>query len=213
MKSARYKKVIFSGVLVILASVMIAIYVFWFNQKCPSYTCLTFPEKNLWQVSDTYTSTDTSWKGLITAPKYSIRLYKVGNVSETSAEQFSKINTMTIDGLFDTARNPYVGVISDRIVCPDYLKPVEEDVTSKLGVDIHLIYSFLDGRMQYGACNDNEVSKKVVSGTFYCKNTSEWYQIEVIYSMNSDLKKDYLRNLFLDAGCQRPSVNTGKLLP
>jgi hypothetical protein len=195
LRSLLYLPIII-GVLTIL--IIIPTY---FNHTCGSYSCLSFPDKNIWKVKDIYEDNKYTWRGLLIHPNYLVRLYKQGNTTSDNADEFTKVTSMKINGLFDTAKSPYAGEISDKIVCPDNLKPLEEDIVSKTGTKIHFITSFLNDRMQYGACTENQIAYKVFSGMFFCPNVSEWYQIEIIVSIKNNTDLDIYKSLFLNVGC------------
>lgn len=181
--------------------VVITIYIYNLKFKCAGYSCLIFPDNNLWTVKEKYEETKFSWRGLFTHPKYVVRLYKVGNISAQQAEEFTKVSTMKISGLFDVARSPYAGEISDKIICSGKLRPEEGDITAKSGIQIHYYSSFLNDRLQYGACTEGQISHKVFSGMFYCKKLSEWYHIELIVPIQTALDNDAYKVMFYNTGC------------
>lgn len=199
--------------ILIILFIMIITSILNARNSCTSFNCLVFPEMNLWKVGDVYKSDKTSWEGLVNHPKYQIRINKVSGASLNDSEEFSKIVTMNIKGLFDTARSPYAGEISDKITCPENLIPKEEEFDSKFGTKIKYISTYLNDRLQYGACTENQIRYRSYVGMFYCSEIKEWYKLELIAPNTSDLDSSYFRSLFLEAGCQRPSINTGRLLP
>jgi len=200
---------------IFLVALLTIIIVIVFNIKfnCNSFACLVFPEKNLWTIKEKYEETKYSWKGLLTHPDYLVRLYKIGNVDTQKATEFTKITTMKIEGLFDKARSPYPGGISDKIVCSDKFIPIAENFKSKADIQINYMSAYLNDRLLYGGCTENQITYKVYSGMFYCSNVSEWYQIEIIVPFKSRSDDDIYRNLFFRVDCQRPSINTGRLFP
>ena len=168
---------------------------------CDKYNCLSFPGKAGWKLTDVYSDTETGWHGMLSSPDYKVRLSTAKNVDADAANELTKTTLMSIKGLFDTAKNPYAGAISDKIVCPDYLKPNEDTLTAKSGVKISYIQSYLNDRLQYGACTENQISSKVYTGIFYCANTKEWYQIDVITPKDEAKSDSYFKDLFTNAGC------------
>lgn len=199
---------------VIVIVILILVGLFYSTKlSCHTYSCLEFPEKNLWKVSDTFESNKSLWRGVVKHPDYLIRLYKVGGVKPENAEEYTKINLMNIKGLFDTAKSPYAGVISDKITCSEELQPKESVFENKFGIKVNYMISYLNDRFQYGACTESQIKYKVFNGTFYCKNVNEWYQIEVIVDKDKASDESVYEDLFINANCHRPSVNTGKLLP
>jgi hypothetical protein len=165
-----------------------------------------FPGKNNWKTEEVYDNQKYLWRGMIALPNYRIRIYKLGNVDAEKASDFTKITEMATEGLFDTAKNPYAGAISDKIVCPENLKPTKEIVNSESGLQIHYMTSSLNSRLQYGACTENQISYKVFSGIFYCQNVSEWFQMEIIVPASDTTDKSYYKNLFIKTSCQKPDI-------
>lgn len=199
---------------VLIIIIILAVYFFMrYALTCKNYSCLVFPNKNLWTLEDTYRNENNVWSGMFSYNDYKIRLYDQENVSSDEAQNFIKTTRMKIIGLFDTATSPYAGAISDKITCAKELIPAEEDFTNDLGLKVYFISSYLNDRLEYGACTENQIKYKVYSGMFYCENTSQWFHLELISPLNSELSKDYFKSLFLKAGCQRPSINTGRLVP
>lgn len=178
------------------------VYKSFLRNECEALSCLVFPNKDIWKIEEVYDNQKYSWKGLIALPTYKIRIYKVGNIDREKASNFTQIAEMTTMGLFDTAKSPYAGEISDKIVCPENLRPTNEVFTNKFGLDIHYMKAFLNTRLQYGACIENQVSKKVFSGIFYCNNTSEWYQIEMFIPVTENTNEEIFKDLLNNATCQ-----------
>ena len=210
-----WEKILATIIFPILLFTLIIIFLFMYYNKftCNGYSCLVFPDKELWKTIDNYKDDKYLWRGLISHPNYLIRLYKLGNIKENNAVEFTKITTMKIVGLFDTAQSPYPGEISDKIICSDKFKPKEEEIVSKTGINIHFITSYLNNRLQYGICLENQLVYRVYSGMFYCSNTLEWYQIEIITPLTFATYDNEYKELFNKVDCQRPSVNTGRLFP
>lgn len=170
-------------------------------KPCEGYSCLNFPNKETWKVQEIYQNTDDYWYGLITEDNYDIRLQNFSSVSPEEADSFTNIAIMKINGLFDTAKSPYAGEISDKIVCPDSLKPEEGEMISDLEVPIHYFASYLNDRLQYGACTESQITHSVFAGIFYCANTSQWYQVELISPLSEKRQLSFYKDLFKGVGC------------
>ncbi len=177
-------------------------YLLSINVRCKKLLCLYFPGKNEWKTEDVYIDQKSVWKGLYSYGEYKIRVYELNNISKSDAENFTKITIMTTKGLFDTAKNPYAGVLSDKIVCPESLKPVEDDFINKANINIYFIQSFLNSRLQYGACTETQISYKVYSGTFYCDKIKNWFQIEIIAPLTDSQPINYYKNMFNEVVCK-----------
>lgn len=188
--------------LIIIFVVILSIGFYLSNLNCKKYNCLKFPGINNWQVSDVYENTDTSWRGYIKATDYDIRLHTVKKVNREKANEFSKIASMNILGLFDTAKSPYPGAVSDKVVCPEEFKPIKSTIKTKEGIQIELLQSYLNNRMQYGSCSINQISYHVFSSTFYCNKELSWYQLELIVPAETAEESSEYINLFKEVSCK-----------
>jgi hypothetical protein len=181
--------------------------------SCQTYECLLIPGKNVWKIQMIYEKDGSAFRGLLTHPKYFIRLERYSHIPQQTAIELTKIRLMQIQGLFDTARSPYPGVITDRIVCDDTYKPHPNIVTTTSGIGITYFSAFLNDRLQYGICTDDQIVYKVYTALFSCQQTNDWYSVEIIVPKANAATDSAYVGLFRQIGCQRPSVNTGKLLP
>lgn len=190
-----------SLLLLVLLCISAIVFFVFKPESCENYSCLSFPNKQNWKIQEIYQNTDDYWYGLITEDNYDVRLQYFSNVTSEEADTFTNIGIMKIKGLFDTAKSPYAGEISDKIVCPDSLKPEEGEMASEAGVRIHYFTSYLNDRLQYGACTESQITHAVFAGIFYCTNTSQWYQIELISPLEEKKELSFYKDLFKSVGC------------
>jgi hypothetical protein len=182
--------------------------------SCSTYECLLFPDKNLWKIQTVYEKDSKVFRGLLKHPDYLVRIERVSlMLQQQKADDLTKIRLMQILGLFDTAQSPYPGVITDRIVCDDKYKPHPNTATTTSGIGITYFSAFLNNRLQYGICTDDQIVYKVYTALFSCQQTNDWYSVEIIVPKENAATDSVYIGLFRQIGCQRPSVNTGKLLP
>jgi len=180
---------------------------------CGKYTCLKFPEKQLWKTLEVYEQTDRAWRGLLTHPSYLIRLEQFSNISPQEASQFNKIRIMKAQGLFESARSPYTGETSQRISCPLKYKPEEKQLTTTEGIALIYYSGYLDDRLQYGACADDQIAYKGYVALFHCDSIRQWYQLEVIVPIKEGQPDDKYLDLFRAVGCERPKLNFWQIFP
>lgn len=183
------------------------------KNSCPDLDCLIFPGKDNWDVKEIYEKSDNGWRGLLTSSENIIRVEKVSQVPSDTADTFTKTRLMQVQGLFNLARSPYPGVISGQIACSGKYKPVDKTLTATSGIKVTYFQEYLNDRMQYGTCLEEEVKFVAYVAIFYCGNTSEWYQIELITPGNNKLSEEKYTSIFKSIECQRPFLNIDKLFP
>lgn len=183
------------------SAVAVIVLCFIVLNPCPSYACLGFPGDESWRVQKTYEQTNVSWKGLLKAPNYLVRLERVAGVTRKQADDFTTIRTMQMEGLFDRARSPYPGAVSDEIVCESKYRPTLNSFVSKTGIPVTYFSGYLNDRYQYGSCVDSQIFYKAHSGMFYCQNTRQWYQVELIIPIDKALSDEQYLSLFKNVKC------------
>jgi hypothetical protein len=193
----KFGLIIISALLIILSVALFKI-----NSGCKTYNCISMPGKDSWKVSDIYENTDKLWRGYLKAHDYDIRLHTVKKIDKVEAEEYSKIAKMNILGLFDTAKSPYPGAVSDKVVCPEEFKPIQSIIKSKDGTEIEVLQSYLNNRMQYGSCSISQISYHVYSGIFYCANEKSWYQLEIISPAEAAKNASTYLDLFKEVSCK-----------
>ncbi len=214
MNIQRHIKLYFFILILVCLLAVVGIIVWKTRFTCSTYECLVFPEKNLWKIQTVYEKDSNVFRGLLERPDYFVRLERVSLLQQQqSADNLTKIRLMQIQGLFDTAQSPYPGVITDRIVCADTYKPNPDILTTASGVGITYFSAFLNSRLQYGICTDDQIVYKVYTALFSCQQTDDWYSVELIVPKGKASSDSAYIGLFRQIGCQRPSVNLVKFLP
>lgn len=170
--------------------------------SCPAVSCLVFPGKEAWKLIETYEDTRQSWRGLFIHPDYRIRLEKITNVSPTKAAEFTKIRMMKLQGLFEHARSPYPGVLSQEIKCTKPYIPEEKQVTTSTGVAVTYFIGYLNDRLQYGTCMDNQITAKGYGALFYCETHRAWYELEIIVPIDNGAMDNDSIKLISGIGCR-----------
>lgn len=173
---------------------------------CSSYECLLFPDKKFWKIQTVYENDSSAWRGILIQSDYLVRLERYSHIPLSDAADLTKIRIMQIQGLFDSARSPYPGVISDRIVCDDSYKPKPKVLTTTSGVEITYFSAFLNDRLQYGTCSDDAISYKGYTALFSCGQTNDWYSLELIIPAKKVASDSVYTGLFSQIGCVHPSV-------
>lgn len=174
-------------VLLSLAVVLVGMYAI-LSHDCLNHACFSFRDKRLWKLVETYEQNQISWRGYFSHPEYTIRLERISNVSQKQADEFNKIRVMKLLGLFDNARSPYPGEISDEVVCGDANKPQQQRILTKTNLPIDLVAGYLNNRLQYGTCERDQAVYQGFVSMFYCSKSRQWYQFELIYPIQQKAK-------------------------
>lgn len=208
MNISRWRRIIF---LCFLAAA--AYFVVSRVRGCGDFGCMAFPGQSQWRIQEEHEKSPKTWRGLIDAQDYRARLEIQSNVKVQDALAFTKIRLIKINGLFETIRSPYPGMVSDTISCDDTFKPAPKIILGQHDLPITYFTGFLNNRLQYGSCTEDQIAYKSFVGIFYCKDAHQWLQIELIVERSKIRSENEYMKLFQSITCQRPSLNTGKLFP
>lgn len=149
---------------------------------CTKLACISFRDKDGFQTQTTYEDTAKAYRALLTRGDVTVRVEKYMDVTAQQAASNNDYKSMQIESLYEDAKSPYPGMLSDRIRCEGKFKPVFEE--RKLNGLTYLEYSgFLNSRMQYGTCIQDELTYASRAMMFYCPKERAWYQFEFITSL------------------------------
>lgn len=180
------------GAIVIAVSLSIP-YLF----SCTSYRCIHFPNQQNWSLKEEYEHTDKIWRGMLFYADQLLRIEIIHNVTPHEAQVFTNSRFARIQGLYDTALSPYPDAISHIIRCDEIYKPKQKILHAVDASTIAYFSASLNGRMQYGACVDNQIVYNSSVGMMYCEDEQKWIQIELITDKNSALsfsqREDFIR--------------------
>ncbi len=118
-------------------------------------------------------------------------LLRVEIVSELSQYETEKIIDSKIIGIkaqFENSRSPYPGEISDEIICDNKFKPVFRD---------GYVIAYLNNRLAYGNCIEEENFYKSIETWKYCISQNRLYQLEFIFPLDK-FKEEKLEISCLD---------------
>jgi hypothetical protein len=180
--------------------------------SCRSYSCISLSFSKSWNEKEVYENTGKAYRALLTSSEGLVRIEKYAKLGLSDAQNLTNIRLMRMEGLFENARSPYPGPLSDEISCDTKYKPVSETFSVNT-TDVTYINGYLNNRMQYGTCIDNQVVYQGYNALFYCKNHLSWYQIELIIPSDKTQPEEYYKNLFRSITCQSPLVNSGTIFP
>lgn len=184
----------------------LAIFLSWwlvlaYARGCRAYSCITLPGFSGWKQDEVYEHTGKIWRGMLSSERRLMRLEVVFRVSPAEAAEFTNIRLMAIEGLYDTVQSPYPGAVSATIRCDERYKLHPTVIIAKDGMPVTYASGFLNARMQYGACVDNQLAYAGSIGFFYCAKRQFWVQMEVMTDMNHASTSDESLEFFRSVSC------------
>jgi len=202
---------IFIFIITVLLSVSIIVIYRSPQLSCKKYTCLSLSLLNKAKEKEIYENSSKSFRGLYETPEGLLRV-ESAKLSPKEAENMIKIRLMKMEGLFENARSPYPGPLSDEISCDNKYKPSPKIIDTNT-TKITYVSGYLNNRLQYGTCIDDQITHKGFTALFYCQNHQSWYQFEILVPIEKAQKDEYYFKLFQSIVCQRPLENIGKIFP
>jgi hypothetical protein len=167
------------------------------SASCDTLQCIRFHNKSVWKEQEIYEQTNTSYRALYRHGNDFLRLEKSNHMAPQDAALLTKVDVMKTMGLFDDARSPYPGAISDTIKCDKAFVPKVDHV---LVGDLSVTYfsGWVNNRLQYGTCLDGELPYRSYSAYFYCPNQKSFYHMEIIWPKSDhddSTGKDFINSL------------------
>jgi len=150
-----------------------------FFTKCSKYSCISFDGMDNYRVEEEYESTSKVYRALLRHDELRIRIEAYADISAENANSYDKIKTMNIQSLYETAKSPYPGALSNEIDCGKDYRPQIGNLAIN-GVPSTYIQGYLNDRFQYGACLKEELVYKSSLVLFHCPLQKKWYQFELI---------------------------------
>ncbi len=191
--------------LLLFLSILIALYSFFVvNLRCEKISCITIPMLPPKPDIELYENSRDSYRALYKGGHEKIRIAVYHTKDANTAELRNQATIMKIDSLYENARSPYPGTLSDVISCENKYKP-KPFIFQSIDSTMTLYKGYLNNRLQYGTCIDNQITQKVFSTLFFCKNHSSWYQVELIIPINTTESDEVFFNELKKTSCQRPS--------
>ncbi len=186
--------------------ILIGLFLFAFAMSyhtCDRLTCISVSGKHTWKEIDAYEHTAKTYRALFQANTYRVRVEKNSGLTTDDAALLMKVNMMKISGLFDDARSPYPGALSDRIVCDHAYKPDIRHMTNDSQLPITYYTGWLNDRLQFGSCLDSELPYKSYNAYAYCPREKALYHLEWIINRSKDNEDEYM-NSMRTMRCQTP---------
>lgn len=203
------KKIIYF--LFIICSLLALLYTL--SNPCRTKSCVDFPGDSSWILKETYENTPEVWRGLYQHPDYLVRIARYRVKDEAQATGYTQIHSMQMETLYEKSQSPYPGAVSDTVECQAEYLPVTQTISAENGLDMAVYTAFVNDRLNYGACIDDQITYKGYNTAFYCKNIHQWYNLDIFVSKENLQQDSVYLDLFKKIKCQRPSLNIGRLFP
>ncbi len=179
---------------------------------CNRTRCISLNSISTWREQEIYENNYSKYRALLATPKYLIRIEKNSNLSKKDAETLILVDVMQKRGLFDEAVNPYTGTISNKISCENRYKP-EVQIISANDLKVTYYSGWLNDRLQYGACLDDQLIYKAYNALFYCSGQRTLYHLEFIAAIKDKPEDSYFLNQIESIKCQNPLLKIGNIFP
>lgn len=167
---------------IVAALIVLGGYCFFTSTQCLGYSCISFEDKDTYRVEEAYESTPKVYRALLRHDELRIRIEAYADISAENANSYDKIKIMNIQSLYETAKSPYPGALSNEIDCgKDYRPQIGKLAVN--GVPSTYIQGYLNDRFQYGTCLKEELEYRSSLVLFHCPSQKKWYQFELITSL------------------------------
>lgn len=174
---------------------------FYIRKPCSGYSCLSFENKSKYKEIERVEMSVGSYKGMLKYDDIEIRLESYTANSQETATRFVQAKVMQLLGLFEIARSPYPGALSNEVVCEDRFKPQIWE-TKVNGIQMTLMKGFLNDRLQYGSCLEDQIAYLGETSMVYCTSQNRWYYFEVITKSTGKPLDREINHLIQSLKCQ-----------
>lgn len=189
--------------IVILTFILLYTAVSLFFPPCDRLTCITMTGLAGWKEKEVYEHTKTMYRALLSDPNFLIRVEKNAHLSSDDAALMTKVNIMKVTGLFDDARSPYPGAISDRIRCDTAYRPIVQRLNNAT-TEVTYYTARLNERLQIGSCLESEIVFRSYTAYFYCGQEKALYHVELIAKRDAD--DQAYTTIIQSIRCQKPNL-------
>jgi len=175
--------------------------VYFFLFRCTKLQCISTDHLSLTSINSVYESSRTTYRALYNTPYGLFRVEKQSDLSKKDADNLITVAVMTAQGLFNNARSPYPGPLSDEITCDNKFAP-KPTISKTASTTMTWFSGYLNNRMQYGTCIDDQVVYKGYTGLFYCQNHRTWYKTEILIPMKEEINDNVYISLLTQIQCK-----------
>jgi len=188
-----------SLVILFLILLLVAGYLIYKRSSCSKLECLSMQGLDEFNIQEVYRDDEDIYRALLSRDDDLLRVDLRSNISEVEGKSRIQAEITRMKALFENAASPYPGEISDEIACGEKYKPVffEEEIN---GIQVSYFTGFLNKRLVFGACTDDQADYQGILALFYCPNLSQLYQLEIIapnekFSKSPEVYKQMLESI------------------
>lgn len=175
---------------------------FILTRPCGGPSCLSFPDQTRFRTLETYEHTAKTWRGMLRDGERMLRIETVEHVNADEASEFTTIRLASINGLYDTVLSPYPGAVSQTVRCDEQYKPRTRTLTTNAGVPLSTLSGFLNTRLQFGSCVDDQIAYTNHLALFYCRDAHRWVSMELIEPVKSTATDKEIQTFFESVSCR-----------
>lgn len=187
--------------ILILSLGCIAVFITTRFLVCRGYTCISFADQASFAEIERMDDTDISYRAQLKKEDILVRIEAYKAVSTQIADRFTLAKIMQLQGLYETARSPYPGALSNEVVCEEKFKPTISE-NMKGSQKITYVSGFLNERLQYGVCIASQLTHIGTTAMFFCEKQGKWYYFEATAKkLDTNLKK--ISHLIQSLTCQK----------
>lgn len=158
-------------------------YLYFDSIKCAKYSCISFSDKNDYSLEEEYENSSDAYRAMLRNGTTRIRIEAYPHTSKEEAASHDKIKVMNIESLYETAKSPYPGALSNEIECGSEYRPNVKQIIVNTIAMTH-VQGYQNDRFQLGSCMKEEIQYKSDLVLFHCESQKIWYQFEVITPLN-----------------------------
>ena len=141
------------------------------------------------ELKDEFFEGDITRKVILENRDEIIRFSIINNLDKKSSNNLIKVETYTLEAIYDSEISPYPGVISDEISCEDEFIPKRKEINKG---DNKIIYyeTFLSGRFSYGGCVEDLIEYRGIIAWTYCEDKKEYRKMEYMVDKNKEINNE-----------------------
>ena len=185
MTNKKIKKILTFLLIIIILSVTYTVYN---KRRCEKLDCISSENIKAYKLKETYRDEKNKYSALYGKNDDLLRAEIVSELSQNEAEKIIDSKIIVIKAQFENSRSPYPGEISDEIICDNKFKPVFRD---------GYIIAYLNSRLAYGSCIEEENVYKSIGTWKYCVSQNKLYLLEFIFRLDK-FKEEKLEISCLD---------------
>lgn len=165
--------------LVLLIGFLVIYYLPTIRKDCRKINCFKMEDLGKFKLKEVYEEDRNIYRALFAQEDDLLRIEVKSQVGEKEAGKYIEAEIVRMKALFQNAASPYPGELSSEISCSEEFKPVLKTVQQN-NLQISYFTGFLNTRLTFGACTQNQAIYKSILVLFYCPLAKQLFQVEII---------------------------------